>query len=337
MGSRGSVASPTVNSSRVQSEVSSGSRGSQVVTYNDRNSGRTVLREEYSRNQSTMTRTFYDRQGREQREYNYERRRYNNVYVYVYQPVYVYAGNYGWYDPFCSWHHYHNYWSYNWYWNNDPWYGYYGYYYRPYPRYRYPSEWLVDYYWSSLLADEYQAQQDNSTISSQNSTILAQQSEIQAQQAEIDLLKNQMKKQIDDEMVARKSGNTVPMETKVHDATRVYAVTTSMTLVTADAAAITCSLSSGDIVGLAQEGVSESGTTATMLVRSAKAGSCKAGTKILVSIEQLTEFENEFNRRLDEGTEKMKTDSVASAVLQSSDDANDSEDEVSTSNDGTDS
>jgi hypothetical protein len=262
-----------------------------------------------------MTRDFYDRNQRVSQSCNYERRNYNTVYVYVYQPYHVWYEDYYWYHPFCSSAYYHNYWSYSWWWYNDPWYHYYGYYYHPYPRYVYPSEWLVDYYWASLLQDEYQDRVDSGTISSQQSTIQTQQSTIDAQQAEIDALKAQLKKQVEDEMVARKSGDTVGLDTKLLDTNHVYVVSTNMTLVTADAAAITCNLSSGDVISLAKEGIAANGQTATMMVRSAKAGNCQAGVKVLASVEQLQEFENEFNRRLDAGAEKMKTDPTASAVL----------------------
>ncbi|MBS1959292.1 MAG: hypothetical protein JST80_07475, partial [Bdellovibrionales bacterium] len=314
-GSRGGVASPVVNNSRT--DVSSSTRrGRETITYSDRSSGRTVMQESYSRDRSTMTRNFYDRNQRISQSCNYERRRYHNtVYVYVYQPYHVWYEDYYWYHPFCSSGYYHNYWSYSWGWYNDPWYHYYGYYYRPYARYVYPSEWLVDYYWASLLADEYQDRVDQGTINTQQSTIQTQQSTIDAQQAEIDALKAQLKKQVDDEMVARKSGDTVALDTKLLDANHVYVVSTNMTLVTADAQAITCNLSSGDVISLAKEGIASNAQTATMLVRSAKSGNCTAGVKVLVSIEQLQEFENEFNRRLDAGAEKMKADPTVSQVL----------------------
>ncbi|MBS1959294.1 MAG: hypothetical protein JST80_07485 [Bdellovibrionales bacterium] len=328
-GGRGSVASPTVNVSRTT--VSSYSRGGRDnVTYIDRSSGRTVLHEEYSRDRSSVTRTFYDRNNN-QRSYNYNRVVYHNTYVYVYQPVYVYSGYSHWYSPFCGHDYYYNTyyhrpWAYTWSWYNDPWYDYYYrhhyYHYRPYAQYVYPSQWLVDYYWSSILADQYQDDYDNGVIAQQQSTInaqaaaiQAQQSTIDAQQAEIDLLKNQIQAQIDAELNARQNGSTITLDTKLLDASHVYVMSDSMTLVTADSDAITCNLTSGDVISLSKEGVNATGSTATMLVRSAKFGNCKAGAKVLVSIEQLQEFENEFNRRLDDGAEKMKTDPTASSIL----------------------
>lgn len=321
---RGSVASPTVNASRTN--VSGYSRGGRDnVVYTDRNSGRTVMHEEYSRDRSSVTRTFYDRH-QNQRSYNYNRVVYHNTYVYVYQPVYVYSGYSHWYNPFCHHSYYTSYWDYHWSWYNDTWYDYYyrhhWYHYRPYVRYIYPSQWLVDYYWSSILRDQYQEDYDSGVIASQQSTIdaqaatiQAQQATIDAQQAEIDLLKDQIQRQIDAELNARKSGTTITLDTKLLDKSHVYVMSDSMTLVTADQASITCNLTSGDVISLAQEGVGPTGSTATMLVRSAKFGNCKAGSKVLVSIEQLQEFENEFNRRLDEGAEQMKADPTASAIL----------------------
>jgi hypothetical protein len=52
-----------------------------------------------------------------------------------------------------------------------------------------------------------------------------------------------------------------------------------------------------------------------MLVRSAKGGNCAAGSKVEIALEVLQEFENEFNRRIDLGTEKMEDDSIASSIL----------------------
>jgi hypothetical protein len=88
-----------------------------------------------------------------------------------------------------------------------------------------------------------------------------------------------------------------------------------MTVVTADSAAIACNLTSGDVISLAPEAVGKVGDTATMVVRTAKEGNCKAGSRILLAVETVQEFENEFNRQLDVGTEKMKNDPSASANL----------------------
>jgi hypothetical protein len=311
-----------VNNDRVS--VSGYSRGGRDnVVYTNSRTGRTVLQEEYSRDRGQVTRTFYDRNQNSQ-SYNYNRVSYHNTYVYVYQPVYVYSGYHQWYKPFCHSdyyynHYYSNPWTYSWSWYNEPWYTHYYshhyYHYRPYSHYVYPSQWLVDYYWGSLLADEYQDQVDAGIISSQQQTIQAQQATIDAQQAEIDLLKDQLQKQIDAELAARAQGSTIGLDTKLLDRARVYVMSTDMTLVTADASAITCNLTAGDVISLAQEGVAANGATATMLVRSAKAGNCRAGMKVLVSIEQLAEFENEFNRRLDLGAEQMKSDNQVSSVL----------------------
>jgi hypothetical protein len=290
-----------------------GRRGRTEVSYTDRSTGRTVLHETYSRDGNSLTRHYYDRY-QNSRAYQYERAAYRNTYVYVYQPVYVWYDSYWFYRPFCSHGFYSTYWSYNWWWFNDPWFGYYGYYYRPYPRYIYPSEWLVDYYWSSLLADEYQDRVDAGTIASQQNTIAAQ-------QAEIDALKAQLKKQIDDEMLARSKGDTLSLDVKLLDPARVYVMSTSINVVTTDATPITCGLTSGDVISLAKEGVAADGKTATMMVRSAKAGNCAAGAKILISIEQLQEFENEFNRRLDLGAEKMKEDPAVSSLLRDPEEA----------------
>ena len=314
---------PTVNHDHVTATSVQGRRGAETVTYNNNHSGRTVLREEYSRGRDTLSRTYYRRDGSFGHAYNYNRWGYRGVYFYMYQPFFVW----GWYDPFFSWHHYRNYWNYSWYWLNDPWYRYYGHYYRPYPRYIYPSEWLVDYYWSSLLADDYATQEENGTLVAQDNT---PNTTSEAQQAENDAIKAQIKTQIDQELTARKENQPITIDTKILDKSRVYAVASDLTEVTADAAAITCKLSAGDIIGLAPEGISADGLTATMMVRSAKSGSCVAGTKVLVAVEQLAEFENEFTRRLDEGTEKMKSDPTASAVLVSGAAAQDPTDQPDT-------
>jgi hypothetical protein len=231
----------------------------------------------------------------------------------VYQPVYVWYDSYWFYRPFCAGPHYSVYWGYSWWWHNDPWFGYYGYYYRPFPRYVYPSQWLVDYYWGTLLADEYEDRVASNTISTQQQTI-------QTQQAEIDALKAQLQKQIEEEMAARsKSGTTVGIDTKLLDPARVYVVSSSLSVAAVDAAtglpAKACTLSAGDVISLSKKGVAANGATANMLVRTAKAGNCAGGTEVTISIEQLQEFENEFNRRLDLGAEKMKEDPSLQNIL----------------------
>lgn len=286
----------------------SGRRGRTEVVYTDRASGRTVLHETYSRDGNTLTRTFYDRY-ENTRGYYYERNQVRNTYVYVYQPVHVWYETYWFYRPFCPHPIYTSYWSYSWWWFNDPWYGYYGYFYRPFPRYIYPSQWLLDYYWGSLLADEYEDRVASNTISNQQQTI-------QAQQAEIDALKAQLQKQIEDEMISRSTnGATLPLDAKLLDPARVYVVSSSLSAVSATPEAKACSLSAGDVISLAKAGVAANGATATMLVRTAKAGNCAAGTEVTISIEQLQEFENEFNRRLDLGAERMKEDPTLQNIL----------------------
>ena len=294
--------------------------GVRTVTYTNKSTGRPVMNEQYSKTGSKMTRTFYSREN-VKTAYSYDKRSFHNVSVYVYSPLYMQSGHYGWYNSFCASEYYRRSWNYSWSWYNSPWFNYYGYYYRPYAHYVYPSEWLVDYYWSSLLSDEYQAQVDDGTLAAQQSTIQTQQSEIDAQQAEIDALKLQMKKQIEDEMAARKDGKTSDIAAKLQDQSRIFAVTSGMTVPSADEGdAVSCKLSAGDLVSIAKEGIDDASATATMIVRSAKRDDCKAGVKVVMSVEQLAEFENEFNRRLDDGAEKMKTDPTASSVLEPSED-----------------
>ena len=328
--SQPSRSTTTIRNTTVVRNTTVNNNGIRQVVYTNQRTGRTMQSEKYSATGRAMTRTFYNRNGVAGRTYSYNRYNSYGRSFYVYNPYYFRGGLFSWYNPFCPWGFYHNYWSYNWNWYNDPWFRYYGYYYRPYPRYIYPSEWLVDYTWSSILSDDYQAQVDEGKLDAQASTIQAQQSEIDAQQATIDALKQQMKKQIDAEMDARSKGSVIAIDTKLQDMSRVYAITSSMTLMTVGTNATTCTLSAGDVVSLASEGVDAKSATATMVVRSAKTGDCKAGTKVVMSVQHVAEFENEFNRRLDEGAEKMKTDPTASAVLKSNAPANSSSEETNT-------
>ncbi|MBI3542274.1 MAG: hypothetical protein HY075_03230 [Deltaproteobacteria bacterium] len=47
---------------------------------------------------------------------------------------------------------------------------------------------------------------------------------------------------------------------------------------------------------------------ASVQVVTSKAGSCPAGSRVLVAIGALQGFENDFNEKLTDGMEKMKTE-----------------------------
>ena len=73
----------------------------------------------------------------------------------------------------------------------------------------------------------------------------------------------ELRKQVEDELAARKTGTSVTLDSKLLDPARVFVMSSNMTVVTADQAAITCDLSSGDVLSLSAEGVSQTGETAT--------------------------------------------------------------------------
>ena len=314
-GHHGGVSVPFVDHSHVNISTENGRNGTQTVTYRDHRSGRTVLSEQYSSNRNEMTRSFYDRGGRTHQDFHYNRYGFfNEWFFYVYEPIFIFSGMFDYYDPFCPLDVYSDYWLYNWGWAGQPWYGYYGYYFHPYAHYRYPSEWLVDYYWSSLLSDDYQADIDDGAP---QTPVVVNQAQIDAQQALMDQIKAQLKIQADDELTARSEGYTLTIDSKLQDPAHLYVVSSSMSINTVESAEATCSLSAGDVLMLAPEGVDASDGTATMLIRSSKIGDCKVGDKVVMSIEELAEFENEFNRRLDLGAEKMKADPITAAILKS--------------------
>ena len=77
----------------------------------------------------------------------------------------------------------------------------------------------------------------------------------------------------------------------------------------------TCTLTAGDIIRLAPEGLSSDRSVATMQVLTSKEGGCAVASKVMISIKDLQEAENDVNRRLDEGTEKLKVDPSAAQYL----------------------
>ena len=311
------VASPHVNARQVTAAVKTDRKGNVTsVVYTNRG-GQKVFAEKYNKNRTVLVRNFY-REGRADRAYTYNRIVIRGHEYYGYRPYHWGVSFYytPYYRPFIR-----SNFLYTWLWLNDPWYtSYYRYYYTPYAYYNTPSAWLTDYYWQSILSDDYNANAD--VIASQQATIDAQKDQIAAMQAKIDqATKDQVQAQIDAQLKASNEEKEISLEDKLRDPNHLFVVTAALDAKTIDDES--CSLSTGDVIKLAAEGVNSDEENASMTVvtsRSAYPGSkaCKAGSQVTVALSDLQEFENELARRIDEGTEKMSSDESVKAMLNTS-------------------
>ena len=134
-----------------------------------------------------------------------------------------------------------------------------------------------------------------------------------------DTTKNQLQTQVTAELQARASQQTIDLEQKLKDPNHVYPILTDLNVMvlnpTSPNAALSCNLTAGDIVRLAPEGLSTDGATATMQVLTSKQGGCAVTSKVMIAVTDLQESENDVNRRIDEGTEKMTSDPALNQYL----------------------
>ena len=189
--------------------------------------------------------------------------------------------------------------AYNWWWAGNPWCGFYGYYFQPYPTYYGPSYWLTDYVLAELLQEQYQ-------IAAANSEAQAQ---YQAnQQAMLDQeMKDQLRAQVEENLRNQQTQQPVNVGNALNDLKHIYVVSQDLNASYADQTdEAACALTGGDLFRLTAV-PSASDQVAVAQVVTSKQGSCKAGSRVYISIEQLATFENDFNEKLDDGLDKMKT------------------------------
>ena len=254
--------------------------------------GNTTYRYNYSRvgNNVVMNRTYVRGGVTVSRSYNgYGIGRYR---YYGYVPArhfdnWYYGWAYtGWARPF----------AYSWGWASAPWYGYYGYYYRPYTTYYGPSYWLTDYVLADILAEQY-------AINAANAQAAAN----QAQEAAINEdIKAQLRAQVEADLRSQEAQTPVVLTGTLGDLKHIYVVSSDISATTSESSAA-CALTAGDLIRLTAS-PSADDQVASVAVVTSKQGSCAAGTQVMISIANLQSFENDFNEKLEDGMDKMKTE-----------------------------
>lgn len=213
-------------------------------------------------------------------------------HYFGYVPRYRYANwYYGW--AYRSWS---NPYAYRWWWASAPWCGYYGYYYRPYSYYYGPSYWLTDYILADYLAEQY-------AIAAAN----ARAADDAARAALIDEeIKAQLRAQVEQNVREQEQQSPTVLNDRLTDLKHIFVVSQDLTAMPSDGSAA-CSLSAGDLIRLTAA-PGQDDQVASVTVVTSKKGSCPAGIRVDVAISSLQEFENDFNEKLEDGMEKMKTE-----------------------------
>ena len=257
----------------------------------------------------------YNRRGSTYRSYQV----YGSRHTYSYYHGYWGGRPYNFYNPYFrhGWYSAYGYspwpygFAYEWdcgYWwpGTSCWYPWYGYYWHRRPHYYAPSEFLTDY-----IAAEYMAEQAEEA----QAAPAEDPAYVPLTQAEQDAIYAQQNTQVQAELNARKSDETVAFETKLNPQ-HLFSVSEALDISPTNGSPA-CHLSLGDVIRLAPN----ADTTAevmTMTVVNAQKGDCHVGVPIPVAVSQLVEFENEYNRHLDQGTEKVQNDPTLSAQFEKS-------------------
>lgn len=229
------------------------------------------------------------------------------VHYHSYVPSYQFdPWFYGY--AYHSWHPY----PYTWGWRYDPWFGSYNYYFAPYPTYHGPSYWLTDWVLADMLRNHHARQQQSAVTSAQQSADRAERAALSAEQlaqkAQITQeIKEEVQAQIKDAIKVQERGENLSLERSLEKEGYIFAVTEDMDVLVdqGSAESKTCSLSEGDLIKVTRK-VDEEDQYARMMVVTAKRGGCKAGTPILVSVQDLQEMQNDFAERLERGLKDLK-------------------------------
>ncbi len=262
----------------------------------------TYIRRTYTQNNTTIIK-------------NYRTYVYGGYDYYSYVPSYVYDGGYytylhrTWSDPYY----------YSWQWRYDPWYGTYHYYYRPYRTYYAPSYWITDYLIADMLSSTYQAAYE--ARAAQNAQLAAQEAQAaaaEARQAAADAqaaqvvmteeIKDQIKAQVEEAIRAHERHESIPLQENLKSLNNVFVVSDDIE-VGIEGTQESCSLTGGDIVRL-RALPAQDAAVAEMTVVTGKRESCRPNTAIVVSMQDLQEFQNSFVERVEKGMEKMKQESI---------------------------
>ena len=258
--------------------------GGTYTARNYANNGRNYQQRTYTRNNTTIVHNYntYYRGGYAYHSY---------VPFYSYEPSFYSWCYHPWYTPTY----------YGWGWTSDPWYPHYGYYFHPYPAYYSPIQWITDYFFSSLLQNNYR----NEVGAARADAAAARQD---ANDARTQLLTQQMKDQVGVQvqaaMAAHEKKESLTVQDVMKDPKYLVAITAEIevTYTNQDGA---CTLSRGDIVRFASEPL-ENERIAHMFVVTAKKGSCHAGSRVEISMEHLQEMQNDFMEKVEEGMNAAK-------------------------------
>jgi hypothetical protein len=234
-------------------------------------------------------------------------RHYHNNYttVYVQNNYYGYPAYF--YRPTYFDYNYYNYslsvWSrpvvYSWHWSYNPWY--YNYY-RPYPTYYSPAYWLTDYLLMSLIQSNYER------IAADNEVIA-----VQSQYSQVALneqIKEEIRVQVEQalrQQQAAVQNNSTMDPSQILTQGRLMVVHADLTV--EDENGSQCQLDEGDVIRLINQPTAQN-PIAELKVVSAKGTSCPAGTTLSLSANNLIDMENEFQSRIQQGMNEMKTNKV---------------------------
>ncbi|MBI3542284.1 MAG: hypothetical protein HY075_03280, partial [Deltaproteobacteria bacterium] len=222
--------------------------------------------------------------------------------VYGRYSYYGYVPSHRWNPWYYGWAYstWSNPFVYTWWWATSPWYGYYGYYYRPYPHYYGPSYWLTDYIIADYLSEQY-------AINAANARANAAEANAAQQAAINEEVKAQLRAQVEENLrLQQQQAQPAAIGTTVRDLKHIYVVNSDINATPRDGGPA-CALTAGDLIRLAAS-PSEEDQIASVQVVTSKGGSCAAGSQVVISIVELQNFENDFNEKLDNGMEKMKTE-----------------------------
>lgn len=162
---------------------------------------------------------------------------------------------------------------------------------------------MTDYILADTLAYRYeQLREDERQLARDRAALEAEKRQISEE------MKVQIATQVEAELNARAEKQTVSLERKLADPKHIFAISQSIQVLPVGENAIACTLNAGDLVKLAGSAPLENETSAIMQVVSSQVGSCAAGSTVLISIQTLQEFENEFNARVDDAAEQLSED-----------------------------
>jgi len=120
-------------------------------------------------------------------------------------------------------------------------------------------------------------------------------------------VKAQIRRQIESEIQDNQNDGVAPsgIMDKLSDPNYILVVSESITTVPFESSGRTCTLSEGDLLQ-AIRAPQYGDPYARMKVLTSKKESCTAGTEVLISMEDLQKFQNEFSETLEDGVRRLE-------------------------------